>query len=69
MIFEKPRTQAPENVQTTAQWHPRHMLARWCLKSYKLDFNSMRTENFQMWKLDLEKAEGPEIKLSTSAGS
>ena len=26
-------------------------------------------ENFQMFKLDLEKAEEPEIKLPTSAGS
>ena len=25
--------------------------------------------NFQMFKLDLEKAEEPEIKLTTSAGS
>ena len=29
----------------------------------------MCTENFQMFKLDLEKAEEPEIKLPTSAGS
>ena len=29
----------------------------------------METENFQMFKLDLEKAEEPEIKLPTSAGS
>ena len=29
----------------------------------------MGTENFQMFKLDLEKAEEPEIKLSTSFGS
>ena len=29
----------------------------------------MRTVNFQMLKLDLEKAEEPEIKLPTSAGS
>ena len=29
----------------------------------------MWTENFEMFKLDLEKAEGPEIKLPTSAGS
>ena len=29
----------------------------------------MWTENFQMFKLDLEKAEKPEIKLPTSAGS
>ena len=27
------------------------------------------TENFQMHKLDLEKAEEPEIKLPTSTGS
>ena len=29
----------------------------------------MWTENFQMFKLDLEKAEEPEIKLPTSARS
>ena len=29
----------------------------------------MCTENFQMYKLDLEKAEEPEIKLPTSVGS
>ena len=29
----------------------------------------MRTMNFQMFKLDLEKAEEPEIKLPTSIGS
>ena len=29
----------------------------------------MWTMNFQMFKLDLEKAEEPEIKLSTSIGS
>ena len=29
----------------------------------------MQTVNFQMFKLDLEKAEEPEIKLPTSAGS
>ena len=32
-------------------------------------FNSMWTENFQMIKLDLEKAEELEIKLPTSVGS
>ena len=30
---------------------------------------SMWTKNFQMFKLDLEKAEEPEIKLPTSVGS
>ena len=29
----------------------------------------MWTENFQMYKLDLEKAEEPEIKMPTSARS
>ena len=29
----------------------------------------MRTKKFQMFKLDLEKAEEPEIKLWTSTGS
>ena len=29
----------------------------------------MRTVNFQMFKLDLEKVEEPEIKLPTSVGS
>ena len=34
-----------------------------------LGFNIMWTENFQMFKLDLEKAEESEIKLPTSVGS
>ena len=39
------------------------------LKILQLGFNSMWTKNFQMYKLDLEKAEEPEIKLPTSVGS
>ena len=39
------------------------------LKILHLGFNNRWTENFQMFNLDLEKAEEPEIKLSTSAGS
>ena len=35
------------------------------VQSFKLGFSSMWTENFQMFKLDLEKAEEPEIKLPT----
>ena len=41
------------------------MLVRLCSKSFKLGFSSMWTKNFQMYKLGLEKAEGPEIKLPT----
>ena len=44
-------------------------ITRNCGKFFKLGFNSMWTVNFQMFKLDLEKAEEPEIKLSTSFGS
>ena len=39
------------------------------LKILQLGFNSMWNKNFQMYNLDLEKAEEPEIKLPTSAGS
>ena len=38
-------------------------------KFSKPGFNSAWTMNFQMFKLDLEKAEEPEIKLLTSNGS
>ena len=37
-------------------------------KVSKPGFNSTWTVNFQMFKLDLEKAEEPEIKLPTSVG-
>ena len=39
------------------------------LKILQASLNSTRTMNFQMFKLELEKAEEPEIKLLTSAGS
>ena len=42
-----------------------HMLAKQCSKISKPGFNSMWTMNFQMFKLDLEKAEEPEIILPT----
>ena len=63
------RKAMPKNAQTTAQLHSFHMLARECSKSSKPGFNSTFTKNFQMYKLDLEKAEEPEIKLPTSIGS
>ena len=33
-----------------------------------LGFNSTQTENFQMYKMDLEKAEEPKTKLPTFVG-
>ena len=44
-------------------------LAISCSKSFKVGFNSMWTQKFQMYKLDLEKAEEPENKLPTSIGA
>ena len=35
------------------------------LEFFNLDFSSMWTKNLQMYTLDLEKAEEPEIKLPT----
>ena len=49
--------------------HSFHMLAKECSKFSKLGFNSTWTKNFQIFKLDLEKEEEPEIKLPTTAGS
>ena len=39
------------------------------LKISKPGFNNTQTVNLQMFKLDLEKSEEPEIKLPTSVGS
>ena len=39
------------------------------LKVLQTGFNSTWTMNFQMFKLDLEKAEVPEIKLPVFVGS
>ena len=55
--FQSQRMALPKNVQTMAQLRLFHMLGRSCSKSFKLGFNNMGTENFQMYKLDLEKAE------------
>ena len=66
----------PKNVQTTVQLHSCHMLAitlmsrasKVMLKILQARLSRTWTENFQMYKLDLEKAEEPEVKLS-SVGS
>ena len=67
--FQSQRMAGPKNVQTIGQLHSFHMLVRLCSKSFKLGISSMWTVNFQMFKLVSEKAEKPEIKLPTSAGS
>ena len=67
--FQPQRRAMPKNVQISAQLCSFHMLARQCSKSFKLGFNSTWTDNFQMFKLDLGKAEELETKLPTSVGS
>ena len=59
----------PKNAQTTAQLHSSHTLVKSYSKFSKPGFSNMWTMNIQMFKLVLEKAEEPEIKLPTSAGS
>ena len=67
--FQSQRKAMPKNAQTTTQLHSSHMLVRWCLKFSKPGFSNMWSINFQMFRLVLENAEEPEIKLPTSAGS
>ena len=58
---QSPRRAVLRNFQTTVQLHSSPMLVRWCSKSSKLGFSRTWTKNFQMYKLDLEKSEEPEI--------
>ena len=49
----------PKNVQTTTQLHSYQTLAKLYSKFSKPGFN-MWNMNFQMFKMDLEKAEKPD---------
>ena len=46
-----------------------HLNASKVMLKIKPGFSNTWSVNFQMFKLDLEKAEEPDIKLPTSAGS
>ena len=67
--FQSQRKAVPKNVQTTILLCLFHMLVRLCSKSLKIDFSSMWSENFQMYKLGFKEEEEPEIKLLTFIGS
>ena len=69
VFIPKPKKDNAKECSTTAQLHSFHMLASAYSNSYKLGFKRLRTENIQMYQLDLEKAEESEIKLPTSTGS
>ena len=45
-----------------------HMLVRLYSKSFNLGSSSKKTNNFQIYQIDLEKTEEPEIKLPISSG-
>ena len=62
-LFQSQRRAVPKNDQTTAQLHLSHVITKYCSKFSKPGFNRMWTVKFQMFKLDSEKAEEPEIKL------
>ena len=59
----------PKNDQTTAQFNSSHTLAKEWAKFSRPSFNTTWTVKFQMFNLDLQKVEEPEIKLPTSEGS
>ena len=69
LSFQSHSEAMPKNVQTTTQLHSSHMQRNAQNSNFpKPGFNSTWTMNFQMFKLDLEKAEEPEINLPTSTG-
>ena len=60
------------NVKECSNYHTVALIShasKVMLKFSKPGFSNTWTKNFQMFKLDLEKAEEPEIKLATSVGS
>ena len=66
--FQSQRKTMPKNAQTTAQLHSSHTPVNAKILQARL-LNTTRTMKFQMFKLDLEKAEEPDIKLPTFFGS
>ena len=61
--FQSQRKAMPKNVQTTTQMHSFHKLAKSCSKSFKLGFNSMWTEKFQMVQAGFRKGRGPRDQI------
>ena len=57
------------NAKECLNYHTTALISHGSKVMLKPGFNSMRTVNFQMFKLDLEKAEEPEVKLPTYVGS
>ena len=66
--FQSQRKAIPKKAQSTTQLHSSHTLVKECSKFSKPGFSNTWTVNFQMFKLDLEKAEETKIKLPPSTG-
>ena len=67
--FQSQRRAMAKNAQTITQLHSSHTLVKQCSNFSKPGFSNTWIVNFLMFKVVLEKAEEPEIKLPTSAGS
>ena len=65
--LQSQRKMIPKNARTITQLHSSHTLVMFKILQARLQ--QYVNCNFQMFKLVLEKAEEPEIKLLTSAGS
>ena len=65
--FQSQRKVMPKNAQTTAQLHLSHTPVM--LKILQARLQQYVNRELQMFKLVLEKAEEPEIKLPTATGS
>ena len=63
-----PKKSVAKECSTAMQLRSFHMLASLCSKSFKLGFSSVRTKNFQMHKLGLEKAEEHPLEHRKSNG-
>ena len=55
--FQSQRKAMPTNAQTTIKLYSFYMSARLCSNSFKLGFSILWTKNFQLYKVDLKKAE------------
>ena len=67
--FQPQRKAKPKNVQTTTQLHWSHTLAKYYCNSLSQASTVRELRTYQMFNLDLEKAEERNIKLPTSVGS
>ena len=67
--FQSQRKAMPKNAQTTAQLHSSHTLVKIMLKIFQARLQQYVNRELPWFKLDLEKAEEPEIKLPTPAAS